>query len=193
MKQIDMSRYTNAKDARPYWNPYIAGSLLGLVLLASFVFAGRGIGGSGAYTRLSLFFADSVASVFSEAGLKDGRLAGQQNGYLENFFGDGSFILDDYLVFMLIGVVLGGFVSGYFSKRFFVEIIKGPNTTNRRRIALAILGGVVYAIGTRIGRGCTAGQILCGTATMSVGSWIFMAMVFMTVYALAFFFRKEWL
>ena len=35
-----------------YSDPYVAGVALGLVLLASFVFAGRGLGASGAFTRI---------------------------------------------------------------------------------------------------------------------------------------------
>lgn len=37
------------KEVRPYADPYIAGAALGLVLLAAFVFAGRGLGASGAF------------------------------------------------------------------------------------------------------------------------------------------------
>jgi len=33
-----------SKPAQPYWNPYVAGLGLGLVLLASFVVMGRGLG-----------------------------------------------------------------------------------------------------------------------------------------------------
>ena len=35
-----------------YADPYVAGVALGLVLLTSFVFAGRGLGASGAFTRV---------------------------------------------------------------------------------------------------------------------------------------------
>lgn len=40
------------KTSSPYWDPYLSGVGLGLVLLASFVFAGRGIGVSGALDDL---------------------------------------------------------------------------------------------------------------------------------------------
>ncbi len=33
-----------------YWHPYIAGSLFGLTLLATFFIAGRGLGASGAFS-----------------------------------------------------------------------------------------------------------------------------------------------
>jgi hypothetical protein len=37
---------------QPYWNPYIAGIGLGLVLLAAFVIMGRGLGASGAFSTV---------------------------------------------------------------------------------------------------------------------------------------------
>ena len=39
-----------SKQPQPYWNPYVSGIGLGLVLLAAFVVMGRGIGASGAMT-----------------------------------------------------------------------------------------------------------------------------------------------
>jgi hypothetical protein len=35
--------------AQPFWNPYAVGFLLGLVLLATFVITGRGLGATGAF------------------------------------------------------------------------------------------------------------------------------------------------
>ena len=35
-----------------FWNPYLAGVLLGLVLLASFLIMGKGLGASGAANRM---------------------------------------------------------------------------------------------------------------------------------------------
>ena len=37
----------------PYWNPLIAGILLGIVLLATFVITGHGLGATGFTTRLT--------------------------------------------------------------------------------------------------------------------------------------------
>ena len=43
-----MDTSTKAESgAKPYWNPYLAGVLLGLTLLATFVIAGQGLGASG--------------------------------------------------------------------------------------------------------------------------------------------------
>lgn len=62
-----------------YADPYLAGVALGLVLLASFVFAGRGLGASGAFTRV----VDAIAGqpqtdswlVFEVAGVIAGGFA----------------------------------------------------------------------------------------------------------------------
>ena len=46
---------------RPYADPYLAGVALGLVLLASFVIAGRGLGASGAFATAAATTVQSVA------------------------------------------------------------------------------------------------------------------------------------
>ena len=43
---------TTAREPAPYLNPYLAGLGLGLVLLTAFVFMGRGLGASGAFSTL---------------------------------------------------------------------------------------------------------------------------------------------
>jgi hypothetical protein len=40
----------DARSARPYMNPYLAGVGIGLVLLAALVVMGRGLGASGAFS-----------------------------------------------------------------------------------------------------------------------------------------------
>ena len=47
---------------KPYWNPYIAGIGLGLVLLAAFVIMGRGLGASGAFSSAAAPFTDSQSA-----------------------------------------------------------------------------------------------------------------------------------
>jgi len=39
--------------ARPFWNPYLAGVLLGLVLLATYLVAGRGLGATAGFAGLA--------------------------------------------------------------------------------------------------------------------------------------------
>jgi hypothetical protein len=44
-----------------FWNPYLGGVALGLVLLAAFVFTGNGLGASGAVYRVGVAALNTVA------------------------------------------------------------------------------------------------------------------------------------
>lgn len=48
-------------------------------------------------------------------------------------------------------------------------------------------------IGAKFARGCTSGQALTGGALLNVGSWIFMLAIFASAYAVAYFFRRQWI
>ena len=60
-------------------------------------------------------------------------------------------------------------------------------------IGLAFLGGFLMAFGAALGRGCTSGQALSGGATLTLGSWMFMFVMFGAAYGAAYFFRKQWI
>jgi uncharacterized membrane protein YedE/YeeE len=177
---------------RPYWNSYKAGVGLGLVLLLAFVATGRGLGASGAATRIAALAVHKVdASVHGGTAAEAGSVA-RENRYTRQYVNDAGDPLDDFLVYMLVGVIGGGFVAGATGGRLGLEIVRGRRTTDRRRLILAVAGGVLSAFGARIARGCTSGQALTGGATLALGSWAFMLAVFAGGYALAYFLRKEW-
>jgi len=166
---------------RNFWNPYVAGVVLGLVLLGSFVIMGFGLGSSGAVTR--------VAVGAAHLALPD---AVENNGYFQRYFTGGGNILDNWLVYLALGVFLGGIVGAYSSGRMRREVIRGPRSSRALRIVLAILGGVMMGFAARFARGCTSGQALSGGALLSVGSWVFMMAVFAGGYLMAPFVRREW-
>jgi len=163
-----------------FWNPYLAGVALGLVLLATFLIMGNGLGASGAANRLG------VAGLH---GVAPGHVA--KNAQMAKLVEHGS-PLDDWLVFEILGVFLGGGVAAYTAGRLRLGVIKGPRAKLVTRLALAVLGGVVMGVAAKLARGCTSGQALSGGAVLSVGSWAFMMSVFAGGYALAWFVRKEW-
>jgi uncharacterized protein len=177
---------------RPYWNPYKAGIGLGLVLLAAFVLTGRGLGASGAATRMAAWAVQKVDASVHGGTTAEADTFARHNAYTRQYVNDTGDPLDDFLVYMFIGVIAGGFVSGASARRFSIEIIRGPRTTNGRRLLLAFAGGILAAIGSRLARGCTSGQALTGGASLALGSWAFMLAVFAGAYALAHFLRKEW-
>jgi uncharacterized membrane protein YedE/YeeE len=100
--------------------------------------------------------------------------------------------LDSWIVFLTVGTILGGLLSGLLGRRMKIETNKGPRISNLTRWVLAFAGGALMGYGARLARGCTSGQALSGGAVLSVGSWAFMFAVFAGAYALAYFFRKTW-
>lgn len=177
----------------PYMNSYVAGILLGLVLLGSLVVTGRGLGASGAVTRMAAYAVQKVdASVHGGTAAEHDTWA-RKAAYTSQYINDASDPFDDFLVYLFVGVVIGGFASGVLARRASFEVIMGPHTTWKRRLLLAAAGGAISAIGARLARGCTSGQALSGGATLALGSWVFMFSVFGGAYALAYFVRKEWL
>jgi len=168
---------------RPYWHPYAAGIGLGLVLLFAFVIMGRGLGASGAFSSLVTTVVQAVAPAHA-----------QSNPFYGEYLGDGTKSpLLDWLVFEVIGVFVGGFLSGALAGRLRIVVEKGPRISNGGRLTLAFAGGFVMGVGAKLARGCTSGQALTGGALLSVGSWAFMLCVFAGAYAAAYFVRRQWI
>jgi uncharacterized protein len=170
------------KEPAPYSNPYVAGVGLGLVLLAAYVVMGRGLGASGAVASTVSWFVSLVAPAHAQAN-------DYFSGYLERGLGHP---LKDWLVFEVLGVIAGGWLSGALAHRLLRTVEKGPRISTGGRLAWAFVGGALMAIGARLARGCTSGQALSGGATLNAGSWAFMMMVFAGAYALAGLMRRQW-
>lgn len=170
-----------SRREKPLWDPYVAGFFLGLVLLVTFLVVGRGLGASGAMTRATAKLTELVAPTWVHA-----------NGALGGYFAHGGKWWDDFLVFELIGVVLGGLAAGLTSGRFGLKVEGGPRITKRTRLVFAFVGGIVVGVGARLAQGCTSGQALTGGATLALGSWAFMFAVFGGGYGVAWFLRRLW-
>lgn len=165
---------------RPYWNPYVAGIGLGLVLLFSYVVLGTGLGASGGITRIAAVTAHAVAPTTVE-----------QNPYLGGWFADGN-PLAYYLVTMFAGTLLGGFLSAFAADRIVPGVERGPSAAIGARLALALAGGVLAGIGARFASGCTSGQALSGGAMLQAGSFVFTGACFAAAFAVAPLVRREW-
>lgn len=168
------------RDPLRFWNPYLAGVALGLVLLASFVVMGNGLGASGGSLRLGVAALGAVAPAAVEGA--PGLARAWSHGHP----------LDFWLVFEVAGVALGGFVGAYTSGRLRGETLRAPGFPRGRRLLFALGGGVLMGAAARVGRGCTSGQALSGGAMLSAGSWAFMMSFFAGAYAIAYFVRRQW-
>ncbi|MDH5605708.1 MAG: YeeE/YedE family protein, partial [Anaerolineae bacterium] len=65
--------------------------------------------------------------------------------------------LESWVLFVTVGTVLGGFVSGWRNGRLKLETIKGPNISKHTRWTFAFAGGALMGFGARLARGCTSG------------------------------------
>ena len=165
----------------PYMNPYMAGVGLGLVLLAAFVIAGRGLGASGAFATV----VSSIVNFVAPGHTVD-------NPFYQKYLSRATNPFKDWLFIEVIGTIIGGFISGYFARRVALTVEKGPNISDRGRFALAFAGGALMSIGAQCGRGCTSGQALTGGSLLNLGSWAFMPSVFAGGYGAAYFLRRQW-
>ncbi|RMD91508.1 MAG: hypothetical protein D6813_07520 [Calditrichaeota bacterium] len=165
-----------------YWSPYFAGFILGLVLLATFFIMGRGLGASGAMMRTVVYVEDRINPNHVD-----------NNPYLAKYGGGDKSPLHNWLVFEVLGVIVGGFLSGLLAGRLRTTTDKGPRISPRMRWIFAFIGGGLMGFGARLAKGCTSGQALTGGATLALGSWAFMMAMFAGAYAVAYFFRKQWI
>jgi uncharacterized membrane protein YedE/YeeE len=166
-----------------YINPYLGGVLLGLVLIAANFVAGRGLGASGAAKSIVVATVNTVAPGHSES----------TPFYTEYNESHPNGPMKSWLVFQMLGMIVGAFLSGAIFKRLKFKLEHSPKITSRRRIIFAILGGILFGFGSQLGRGCTSGSALSGMGILSLGGFISMAFIFGTAFALAWFFRKNWI
>lgn len=166
-----------------YMNPYIAGFLLGLVLLATIFITGRGLGASGAIKDATIAISEAIAPTITEA-----------NPFFGKYVGPGKEdLLKSWLVFEVIGVLVGGFISGLISDRLKVVTESGPRVRPYARWIFAAIGGLLFGIGAQFARGCTSGAALSGMAVLSTAGFIAMLSIFGTGYVAAYFGRKLWI
>jgi uncharacterized membrane protein YedE/YeeE len=169
-------------EKKNYMNPYVAGIGLGITLLLAFVLVGRGLGASGAIMRMTAWFTSLIAPEHVN-----------ESAYFAKYAGEGVNPFRNWLVFEVIGVAVGGLLSGILAGRLKFMTEKGPQITDKIRWSFALLGGGLMGFGARLAYGCTSGQALTGGATLALGSWAFMFAVFGGGYMMAYFVRRLWI
>lgn len=178
-----MTTTEKKSKSRGYINPYLGGVLLGLVLLAANFVSGRGLGASGAVKNTLVTAVQAVAPEH----------AGNAAYFKEITASHGDHLMKSWLVFEVLGLIVGGFLSGTLAGRLKLKVEHSPKITSKRRMLFALLGGIFFGFGSQMGRGCTSGTALSGMAVLSVGGLITMAAIFGSAFALAYFFRKNWI
>jgi uncharacterized membrane protein YedE/YeeE len=160
-------------------NPYLAGFGLGLVLLASFLVMGRGLGATAASGSVVAWLSGLVAPEWTAA-----------NPALKGYYADPPWT--NWTVYLIVGAFVGALVSAWLGGRIRARIERGPHLSINARLVLAFVGGAIAAMGAKLAKGCTSGQALTGGAQLNLGSWVFMLAVFAGAYLLAWVVRKAW-
>ncbi len=172
---------TVAPVAKAFMNPYLAGVLLGLVLLASYLVTGRGLGATAGFAGVATWLAGMISPSHVQTSVVHAK-----------YWNDGAPLLN-WTLFLLVGAFVGAAISGWQAHRFSFTVERGPRVTDGQRLALAFVGGFIAALGAKLAKGCTSGQALTGSSVLNVGSLVFMLAVFAAAFGLAYFVRKEWL
>ena len=122
------------RPSQPYAHPYVGGVILGIVLFLSFFITGNGLGASGGLSRYAAFVLDLV---------NPGHI--NTVPYLITMAGGERNALDNWIVLVTTGTIIGGFFSGLRHGRTKFETTKGPNISREKRWGFAFIGGILFA------------------------------------------------
>jgi hypothetical protein len=153
------------RSVRRYADGTSSGIALGVVLLASFFLAGRGIGASGAFASAAAPVANAVAgpTIAANPALAD-RMPAPYAPW------------NDWIVLELLGVVVGASLSARRAGRWRAAVDdRAPG-----RISRALAGGALMGLGARLAYGCTSGLAVTGGALLATGAWLFIVLAFGT-------------
>ncbi|MBF0233733.1 MAG: YeeE/YedE family protein [Desulfamplus sp.] len=155
------------------WSPYLAGALVGLLAIAS-VLATTQLLGKTSYLGASTTFVRA-------AGLLEQTIAADR--VVSNEYYTDTKVRVDWQFMLVIGIVLGAFISSTMDKSFRLEGV--PPTWKERfgpsigkRAVAALVGGIIAMIGARLADGCPSGHGLSGMMQLSVSSFVALIMFF---------------
>jgi len=173
-----MSNAKKILSQQQYLNPLLAGLLLGLVLLMTFVITGHGLGATGFTTRLAAWIGMHVAPVVTNA-----------NDYLGGMVEEGK-PLNAWITWQVLGVAIGALLSAFLAKRIHIQLDGKKFLGGSMRPMTALFGGILAGFGARVAAGCTSGLGLSGAAVLSLAGFTFLG-TFFAVGLLASRFLKE--
>ncbi len=148
------------KRPLPLWNPYLAGIVLGLGLLVTFVVTGNGYGATGATTRATAVIAGHLAPSLVAP-----------HTYLHGSYVAG---LNSWIVWEVVGLAIGALIGSMLAGRFRFEVDGPRRTGSSARLVLALLGGTASGLGARLALGCTSGLGLSGAAVLAASGFLFL-------------------
>lgn len=161
-----MKNHQDKFSPKPFWPPLVSGILLGMVLLATFILTGHGLGATGFTTRLTAWIGMEIAPVATAA-----------NDYLGGMIEDGR-PLSAWITWQVIGVAIGALISAWMARRIRIQMDGKLTLGGSQRPLTALSGGILAGFGARIAAGCTSGMGLSGAATLSLAGFVFLVAFF---------------
>lgn len=156
------------------WSPYLAGALIGLLVVATLYVSNKPLGASSAYAKL--------------AGLIELGLAPRRTRAIPYFRDNPPAV--GWEVMLVGGVIIGAFLAAWTGGEITGRWL--PPLWEERfgdavwlRLAVAFVGGAIMAFGARLAGGCTSGHGISGALQLSVGSWIALVCFFIGGLAVA--------
>ena len=168
------------RAARPYWSPYVVGAALGATVLASYLLLGFGPGASGAFAHVAAHLQHAVAPARAH-----------DNVYLSSYL-DAGRLFSQWIVVEVTGMVIGGFIGAWWSGRLRWRVERPAGVGVIRRLAFALIGGVLVGFASRVAQGCTSGLALSGGAVLVPGAWAFLGAFMAIGFAVAWIVRSVW-
>lgn len=155
------------------WSPYLAGALVGVLAIVSVV-ATTQLMGKSSYLGASTTFVRA-------AGLLQQTIAGDNP--LINEYYTKTKIHVDWQFMLVIGIVLGAFISSITDRSFRLESVppiwkERFGSSKGKRAVWAFVGGIVAMIGARMASGCPSGHGLSGMMQLSMSAFVALAMFF---------------
>ena len=150
------------------WSPYVAGAIIGLLQIPTFLLMDTALGASSSFVTVAAHIAALFDARIAEAKYLASHMWGAKNWWQ---------------VAIVVGIAIGAFLSMKLSgaKRQVISPVwaetMGARTLSARA-PMAFLAGFIMLFGARIAGGCTSGHGISGIAQLSVGSTLAVAAMF---------------
>lgn len=143
------------------WSPYIVGILIGLLNIGALLVSKKPLGASTSFLKVG----GMIYGIFNKKKVEANEYYQKKKPEL------------DWGVMLVIGIVLGAFISSFISGDF--NLITVPQMWAGEissgfplRFLAATIGGIFLGIGARWAGGCTSGHGISGTSMLSPISWV---------------------
>ena len=164
---------------KPYWSPYIAGIVIGLLQIPIFLILHASLGSSIPFHGIAC----SIASWFTHTNTN--QIASTCFPMPKHWWQLG----------FVVGIILGAYISSTLAhtkrKNFSPVWTKVASISKlSTRMIMAFCGGFIMLLGARIADGCTSGNGISGISLLSVGSIIVITCMFIGGIITTQFYRK---